>query len=154
MAHKKHVEFYFKRKTIYDDAKLSYEKLQKKNLEEISEIKDKQTKTLKNIESKTQEKKKIEQRIENILNKDQIYEADYLELISSTAYRYLDKIYDLIYNHNGIIAGAYSKNIDTDALAYAHANNLVEYKTSSSNSVVLTEKGRFFLKKYLQGKHK
>jgi hypothetical protein len=90
---------------------------------------------------------------EKIVGKDKpefLWDREFSELKKSKVYENFKTIYELIYSHDGIVEEDYGiRNISVDALAYAHSNGLLEYKSGTTNIVALTDKGKYFVKLYL-----
>jgi hypothetical protein len=84
-----------------------------------------------------------------------LWEGEYNVMKKTSWVNELKKLYELIYQDDGYtVDGNGKSNVDSALLAYAHSNGLIEYTKSDrydSRLVVLTEKGKYFIKLYLQG---
>lgn len=131
-AHKVSTDFHFQQKVIYDTAKVSYEEKRKKGLEKLAEIKQEQAISVKEIrESMTEEDRWL---------------AEYKEFKNAPKFNEFRGILEAIYKSNGYIN---MQEIDTDLLVLVHVMGLISFTDFNKNQLDLTEKGRFFAKKYL-----
>ncbi len=139
-AHRKHTEFYYKRKIIFDDLRLEYERKEKSNLVSISEIKKEQAEAKKEIaENTTEEDKWIE---------------EFESFKAHPMFSKFSQIIDVIYGNGGrthkLINNQFIRAIYPDVLAFADTRGLIQITNTASQSqekIDLTKKGKFFASK-------
>lgn len=140
-AHKKHTYFYFGRKLNFIKERLDYEKKEKDILQLISDIKDEQVKIKEEIEKHTTEQEKWEEEFK-LLKRNKLYPK-------------LIQLKNVIYSNSGNthkiqLHGRYEPIIELDVLAFADTNHLIIITGEDiSTKIQLTDKGRFFLGKFL-----
>ena len=136
-AHKKHLEFYYKRKLILDEAKLDYERREKNNLESISVVKKEQAVAKKEIEkNSTREEKWREEMLDWISNSQNVTALQTAtQIIYKTSGRYDTD--NRGYNDSYTF-------IAPDHLSRLDAIGLIDID-NNSNKIAFTEKGKYFL---------
>jgi hypothetical protein len=139
-AHKKHLSFYYKKRLIMDEARLDYERKEKKTLDSISSLKKEQIVVKKEIQKNTTE--------------DERWDQDYERFKKlNFAYKF-QKIIDSYYKMRGFISDTDEINriifeIPEDVLAYAHSNEIVTID-QQANKIDMTPKGKYFINKFLE----
>lgn len=104
--------------------------------------------------------KKIAAVAEQVIQEKKIREVDpaiewvkeYNTFKNTPYYNDFELIVESLYEQHGQVSwyrnmASYKTNIPKRTLAYAHANNLVEFEDNNKN-IKLTDKGKFFLKQY------
>ncbi len=132
--------FFYKKESIRDTKRLEYESEKTNNLKLISKKKEEQKDLNTEIDKNT-----------SIKEKQEIWSQEYLKYKEKNSL-ILFKIKETIYNNNGAIikynnrTRDYERIIDSEELASADLNGLVEINGSDNNqSINLTPKGKFFL---------
>ncbi len=134
LAHKAHLRFYFDRKNMYDAAALEYENKKSRNLQQLVRIKKEQM---------TNEKE-----IEKNLTEADLWAAEFNEFARSSIFNKFRQVIRAIYEDNGYINRQFS--IDTSILAVADSRGLIKFITGPRSQIEFTEKGKLFVKKYLE----
>ncbi len=141
-VHKKHLSFYYSKKSIIDSARLDYEKKQEKNLKLISLVKKEQVEARKEINK-------------NVSQEDRLI-LDFEEFKKMKSYHEVMKqIKDAIYDNNGRLM-LWNGVVDvaavtSDNLAVADSKKIVILSgVGDGRKIELTEKGKFFMEKYLE----
>lgn len=104
--------------------------------------------------------KKVAAIAEQVIQEKKIREVDpavewvreYNTFKNTPYYNDFELIVESLYEQHGQVSwyrnmASYKTNIPKRTLAYAHANNLVEFEDNNKN-IKLTDKGKFFLKQY------
>jgi len=132
---------FYQRKFIEDAASLNYEKSKNKNLQNLVEIKQEQTKS------------KIE--IQKNISNEERWDEDYERFKKiNFAYKF-SKIIESYYKRRGAIIELDGYNdkvlfeIPEDILAYAHSNGIIEID-QKTNTIDTTAKGKYFINKFLE----
>lgn len=144
-AHKKHIEFFYKRKQIFDEETLKYENKKGEILSSISEVKKKQA--------------VAKEEIKKNISEEERWLDDYNIFIKSQPNHRLDLIKNVIYSNGGSVykwSGSQDvRLIDSDTLAVAHTNNLISIEGEGTGEKIrLSDKGKFFLAKFLEDRKK
>jgi hypothetical protein len=141
-VHKKHLSFYYKKKIIIDEAKLEYEKKQEENLKIYSKIKKDQVEVKKEINKNISDEEKMLMAFNDFKNM-----KSYHGLMKQVK----DSIYDnngKVLEHDGI---NWVQHVSVDNLAIADSKKIINILGVGSNRrIELTEKGKFFMEKYLE----
>lgn len=136
-AHKKHIEFYYERKLIFDKARLEYENKEKKTLISIATLKKEQVEVKKEIQK-------------NTLPEDE-WLVEFEDFKKNILFKKLKQLKDVLYEYGGKTVVGGERQVNSDILAMAHTKGLILIKESGyQEKIELTEKGKFFLKKYLE----
>lgn len=121
-------------------------KKEKELNKERSVVADKQLQTAEKIESAA-----LKQENAGTIEKQQ-WEKEYEQFEKTHLSQNFDELIDALYSHSGKIkvTDDYDRSVifelDRDLLAYADANGLVNL--DNKNTISLTDKGRYFVKKY------
>jgi hypothetical protein len=141
LAHKKSIDFYYARKLTIDQARLDYEKKEKKTLDSISTVKKEQAETKKEIEKNTAA--------------EEVWGFEFDNFKQHPIYSEMQKLKEIIYDNsgqtrrwNGLV---YQLAIDSNTLATADSLGLILIKgIGKDERIELTPKGKFFMSKYLE----
>lgn len=143
LAHRKHLQFFYNRKSIFDEIRVEYERNIRTALETISALKEKQA------EAKKQ--------IERLTTKSEQWEDEFESFKQSPLYEQMNNLKDVLYKHSGMlrvyanIGGKPELRINADIIAIADSKGLINITGSDiDEKIELTEKGKFFMKKYLE----
>ncbi len=135
-AHKKYINFYYKRKLIADKERLDYEKQENKNLDLLSDIKKHKTEIKKEIEKNSSEQERW---------KSEFYEKIVNSLENIAA---LKNIIEVVYQTNG----KFKTRIDAFMSGYSYLDpryfsrlDVLGLIDVQENTIKLTEKGKYFV---------
>ncbi len=131
-AHRVTDRFYYERKTASDIAKISYEKGLKERLRQLAEIKQGQAESV--------------QEISRSMTEEDRWELEYKEFLSAPKGREFKQIVSTLYKNSGHID---PQHVNEDVLALVDAFGLISFLNEYRSQIAITEKGRFFMKKYL-----
>lgn len=110
-------------------------------LQENKKVIVQETKLLKEEGAKAKLEKKIEKETPEIL-----WEKDFIKLKNEgRLYNKFRQIIDCVYEHKGHLEYGLTKLVDQDILVFSDTNELI---IINGNSIKLTEKGKFFTKRY------
>ncbi|QQR76340.1 hypothetical protein IPJ63_02435 [Candidatus Nomurabacteria bacterium] len=140
----------FYRKSIKNQIALKVIEIQetRKEAKEKTELIKDETEVIKQELQKIKEEKKIASEAPEML-----WEKEYAKFFNSTYFSKFESIIDSIYLHSGNIKEFDSYNnmttfmIPKDILVYSHTNELIKID-KTKDKIELTEKGKFFIKKY------
>lgn len=132
LVHKRHLRFYFYRKSTYDEEKLVYEERRKQILNQLVGIKEQQIESTKKIQKS--------------LTNEERWEEEYNEFTKSNIFQRFEQIIEAVYKNSGYLPNS---NVDSNMIAGADVRGLTTFQDSSRTQIDLTEKGKFFAKKYL-----
>ncbi len=144
----KYLDSRFDRKRMYalrqkehNEWLLGQEKKDVKTLEELASVKERQVETT--------------ARIESLMTDEEKWAHDFTDFLKLPLRNEFSKIVESVYNHQGNIrvTDEYERetfSIPKDLLAYAHTTNLISFD-QINGSIDLTEKGKFFVRKYTEG---
>jgi hypothetical protein len=146
-AHRIHVKNYFSRKIVFFEEKLKYQQLKLKHeeskkgiLKSLVGIKQEQVESEKQIQ-------KSEKEIEKSLSNQDRWEIEFSEFIKTANATKFKETLDLIYRYDGQLQNQYGeKNSSSASLAVADSHGLISLDSKTAR---LTEKGKFFAKKFL-----
>jgi hypothetical protein len=135
--------------------------LQKIEIQESIEIKKEEKKLIQEETKVIDEniKKSKQEKRAQIETPEVLWEKEYKEFLKSIFWSKLDLIIDSIYEHGGDIKiyddynNRYTFQIPKDILVYAHTNELVTLD-KIKEKIELTEKGKFFVKRFSDDKAK
>lgn len=144
----------FYRKGIKNQIALKVIELQEMRAEkkEENELVKEEVNLLKNELDKAKQEKRAA-----VESPELLWDREYKNLKNKGLYKAFEGVYKLIYKFEGVVIDRNSfndRNIETEELAFAHTSGLVEYKPGSNNIVELTQKGKYFIKLYLQDSNK
>ena len=144
LAHKKSLQFFFKRKSEYDLQNSSY--LENKNKET-----GKQIKTLREIEIKSQTKANIEKDIKSKESPEEAVKSD-INTFASNEFnlKALKRANEIVYSNNGYYTtdsgyGTRENFIEPAYLSKLDVNGLISW-VDSANRIEFTERGKVFLR--------
>ncbi len=128
-----HVKNHFQRKEAYRDANLNYEKGETRKLKEVVQEKQKQA-VQKGILAKNQ-------------TNEEIWDKEYEELKKTVFFDQFPRLKTMIYESAGLLHG----NLNSSMKAYCDTNGIISIKEDkfSQEKASLTEKGRYFMKRYI-----
>lgn len=141
-AHKKHLDFFYKRKIIIDNAKLNYERKEKDTLSSISLVK--------------KQKAVVEKEIKKNMTSEERWEVEFEIFKKNPLYGQMAQLKDIIYQNSGLtrryIANVgWTLRINSDILALADTKELITLSgKNDTEKIELTPKGKFFFSKYLE----
>lgn len=136
-AYRKHLEFYFRKKIIREEVKLAYEYKESRNLAELATIKEEQSTS----------KSKILKSLPN----EELWEEEYKEFMNNKSItESFTFLISCIYQHSGYISRTPGYMSKPEAIAAFDVRNLINFTDFTKNQITLTEKGRFFVKAYLE----
>lgn len=134
----------FYRKGLQNQISLKIVQLQELKKQTVEE-----TELLRQESDKAKEEKRVEAESPEIL-----WEREFNKLKKRGQLGHIDDIRRLIYDFNGEVGGfnmgISERKIENSTLAFAHVNGLIEYKETSNRIVSLTEKGKYFIRLYLE----
>jgi hypothetical protein len=139
IAHKRYLEFRFDRELEFDRQNSLYQEKRQKEVQ-------KQLVTVKEIEEDTKEIRKIEQALPVLTTEDR-WRVEYTNQPQKMS-AVLAKLPNFVYKKSGFIVDSHGTNIQFSDLALLDSNGLTSFE--GQNKVVLTEKGKFFLKLFLE----
>jgi len=136
-AHRVYLHFYFERKNLYEETNLHNEEGRKRTLQQLAETKEQQAIS----------KMKIRKNITN----EERWEEEYNEFAKGNIFGRFSQIIDAVYEKSGYlyVDNEGKKPVDSDILAGSDTRGLISFTDSGRNQIDLTEKGKFFTKKYL-----
>ena len=96
---------------------------------------------------------KVEKKVEKIKTKTQeeIWDREYDDFKKTKFFSSFPIIRESIYMHSGYMAWS-NYRIPSEIVAYYDANNIVEGTSTEGNRLRITEKGKYFIKKYSEEK--
>lgn len=105
------------------------------------------TKKLEEVSKQAKEKKKIE-KIDPTIK----WEEEYQQFQQMSYYKDFNRLLESVYEYGGKTSwfppnSGYSISIPKTLLAYTHTGDLIEF-SNSKESITLTEKGKFFVKRF------
>ncbi|HCC04956.1 TPA: hypothetical protein DEP58_01455 [Patescibacteria group bacterium] len=152
LAHERQLKFYFERRSLFDSENTKYQRLKNSKLKEFNEVTKEQTKILKDIVTESEKKLEIEENVAgNIYAREASWDMEYKKLNEYFKQKVLKNISEMVYKYGGKLVDSWNNStIQTDELAYADTNGLLELKKNTSDIYQLTEKGKYFLKKILE----
>ncbi len=134
---------YFNRKKEYREAELEYEKGKTVILKEEAKEKGEQAKQIKII--KTHQ------------TKEDVWDKEFINFTNNKLFSKIQQLINTIYNQSGMTKvynsnrGIYERIIESDFLAIAHAKGLINITgEGNKEKITLTDKGIFFVEKYLE----
>ena len=102
------------------------------------------------LEKLRSEREKLQQTQEEVeLSEEDQWDLEYEEFKSGKYFEVFNKIKNIIYGDRGDVSLEKRNSDFMDALIYFHANEIVEYRDANRDFIELTEKGAYFLKKYV-----
>ena len=128
-----YVENHFERKRVYREANLNYEKDKTENLKEVASEKKKQA-VQKNIIAKSQ-------------TNEEVWGREYEEFKKTTFFDQFSHLKTVIYENAGLLRS----NFSSEMKAYCDTNGIISIKDDkfSNERASLTEKGKYFMKRYI-----
>ena len=94
------------------------------------------------------ETKQSNETIKKVLTEEEKWDLEFEEIKPTKHYAYFRKLKNCIYEYHGSISN--SNYVDySEIIPFFHAHNIIEYDDKSKSSIDLTEKGKYFMKKYL-----
>lgn len=139
-AYKWKMEAYFDRRSIRDRLQIEYEKKESSKLETLAKIKKEQAKSGREIQES-------QKNIEKSMTDGEKWDVEFEGIQNSQNVNTLSEIVNAIYANGGSMWSGPGIKISKKALAFADSNGLISI---SDNKIAPTEKGRFFIKKYLE----
>jgi len=115
---------------------MKYERLRVRGEHEILKGKEKNIQIEKKIERVMSDEEKWEIEYKNLSNNDQFYSA-------------LDLLKKCIYEFNGYVDTS-GFRLPSNHLAFLDVNGLISFDERSRNLLAATNKGKYFLKKFIQ----
>lgn len=146
---------FFYRKSLKNQKKLKIIEIQETRQQRKEEKKliREETQLIKEKAEKQKEVKKVEKD-----NPEILWQQEFNEFIKHTSFNDLGKIKDIVYSNGGKIfkyniSGPNHRLISSDGLATSHLKGLILLKGSGIDETLeLTEKGKFFIVKYIDHK--
>ncbi|MFA6458159.1 MAG: hypothetical protein WCV72_02085 [Patescibacteria group bacterium] len=135
--HNKSLDFHFERQSAFRNKTIEFEKEESKGLKEIKKEVEKQADTQKEISA-------TKTKIKESKTPEQIWDGEFEKLKDNSLFSNFGKLKDCIYRNSGYCSESYK-----DVIPFFHVNEIVEYKKNKENTIELTEKGKYFMKKYL-----
>lgn len=110
---------------------------------------------LKEEQSVLEEKKKTvkkEKEVQKELSQEDKWKLDIQKIKDYEVYKkYMEELEICLYEYRGQTT-AYNYRLAPETLAFLDTNNLINFTNSNRNNLELTDKGKFFLKQYIQNK--
>jgi hypothetical protein len=98
----------------------------------------------------TEKKVKAEEQI-TLADPTVLWEEEFQQLKNRDIYNFFDELIQSLYEQHGLVNNG-DFRLDRDVLAYADSNGLVDYDRSEGE-ITLTDKGKYFVKKYQAEQH-
>lgn len=140
------LDFIFFKKSYLNKIKIDQEKSDIQ-----SKLQSSRAKILQNTQKIVESEKNIE------LTKEKYWDKDYGNLLNQINFRKkLEMLKYIIYDNKGyahnINNDKQENKISSDIVAFLHVNGLIAFLNESNSHVAATEKGLYFLKKYMDGR--
>ena len=146
-AHSRSTKFYFDRKRIFDVQDKLYKKQETEDLKKVKRETIKQTHVLEEIVSESKKKQNAEAKVAAL------WEQEYVGFKETLRSKVLSSVNELIYVYNGKNLDVYNRpTVNSNDIAYAHTSGIIGLTRGSSDTYILTEKGKYFIKKYLESR--
>lgn len=107
----------------------------------LLQIKESKLKIAKNI-------KKTEEEIEENRTQEEIWDDEYEEFKKTGYFAKFEDVKNCIFESSGYVKSS-TFGVPTDINAYFNSNNIVEFTDKNFESITLTQKGKYFLRKYM-----
>lgn len=120
-----------------------------KTNDELTRQKGIEKTTEKTLESRKKTvKKKAE--IKKTLSQEEIWDEEYSKLGKIEGFKEaMIGLRDCIYKSGGLLDDHFHPSIGTKYRSLLHVNELFEYERRSNNKILLTEKGKYFMKRFI-----
>jgi len=95
----------------------------------------------------------IEKKIQKEMTNEDRWNIEYSSVKDTASFqKALIALKECLYQHSGTLDDSYGFRMASDTVAYLDVNDLIEFNKNSRNDITATDKGKYFLKKYIQGK--
>lgn len=124
------------------------DKFNKKN--ELFKMENKLLNKEKTVLEKKEENVEIEKKIQKEMTDEEKWNAEYKDFRSSNQFhRAIKEMQQCIYEHSGYLDTA-GYRMRSEITAYLHVNGLIAFSEKSRNIITATEKGKYYLRKFIK----
>ena len=141
--HKKSLDFHFERQAAFRAGIVKLEQEESAGLKKIKKEVEEQAKTQKEISAKKTE-------IKESKTKEQTWDEEFESLKTNPRFPSFEELGECIYGHYGKLY-SYREYDHRPIVPFFHSNEIVSFDKNNA-SIELTEKGKYFMRKYLNEK--